>query len=94
MTGFLAFNETADEAELLRLGVKKEFRRKTVGQQLVKRMIDYVKSRAIKKIFLEVRQDNRPALALYKSLNFVEIGLRKNYYTRPNTDAIVLRFTP
>lgn len=40
---------------------------------------------------LEVRDSNLPAIALYASLGFEQIGLRKNYYQHPKEDARILR---
>ena len=40
---------------------------------------------------LEVRDSNAPAIALYDSLGFEQIGLRKNYYQHPKEDARILR---
>ena len=41
-----------------------------------------------KRIFLEVAEDNAPAVALYRKLNFVEVGRRKRYYERPGGEAV------
>ena len=40
---------------------------------------------------LEVRASNSPAIALYESLGFQQVGLRKNYYRKPKEDALILR---
>ena len=45
-------------------------------------------------VFLEVRTDNEPALALYQSLGFVTIGLRKRYYRASGADAYTMRRDP
>jgi ribosomal-protein-alanine N-acetyltransferase len=42
--------------------------------------------------FLEVRESNAAARALYKSLGFSDFGRRKGYYQKPYEDAIVMRF--
>jgi ribosomal-protein-alanine N-acetyltransferase len=44
--------------------------------------------------FLEVRESNEAAVALYKGYGFQPIGRRRNYYDHPREDAIVMRKTP
>jgi ribosomal-protein-alanine N-acetyltransferase len=51
------------------------------------------RARGADEIFLEVRNSNAPARALYGSRGFKEVGRRPNYYRRPVEDAIVLRRT-
>ena len=48
-------------------------------------------SRGVRTAFLEVRESNRAARALYASRGFTEIGRRQAYYRRPVEDALVLR---
>ena len=40
---------------------------------------------------LEVRESNRPAIALYHSMGFVSVAVRRNYYSQPTEDALVFR---
>jgi len=47
--------------------------------------------RGVRAAFLEVRESNTAARALYGSRGFREIGRRKNYYRRPVEDALVMR---
>lgn len=52
-----------------------------------------LRAASTKRLFLEVAEDNRAALALYRSLGFSEVGRRKRYYERPGAaavDALVL----
>jgi ribosomal-protein-alanine N-acetyltransferase len=45
-------------------------------------------------VFLEVRTDNEPAIALYESLGFVNVGLRRRYYRSSGADAYTMRRDP
>ena len=58
-------------------------------------MIAESKKIELKKMVLEVRRSNSPALCLYDSLGFSEIGIRKNYYPNRNgrEDAIIMGAT-
>lgn len=67
------------EAELYRIGVLPEHRRKGIGKQLLRSFISLCPKNT-EKIFLEVRESNRPAVALYESCGFKSAAIRKNYY--------------
>lgn len=71
----------ADEAELLTLGVAPAFRRQGLGAALV-RAVASVVPRA-RTLHLEVAADNPPALMLYRTMGFQQVGRRKDYYRRP-----------
>lgn len=86
--GYAAFRHAADEAELLRLAVRPEERRRGVAQALVSRGFELLRKENVQVCFLEVRQDNAPAIALYERLGFVRNGRRRGYY-RDGTDALI-----
>jgi ribosomal-protein-alanine N-acetyltransferase len=46
--------------------------------------------RGVRKVFLEVRQSNAPALALYEHIGFLRVGVRKNFYANPTEDACLM----
>jgi len=66
-------------------------RRKGIGAELLDAALVEGKSRGAEAIFLEVRDSNTSARALYRSRDFEEVGRRRNYYKRPVEDAIVLK---
>lgn len=69
-----------DEAHIMNIAIKKDFRRNYLGYELLQYLMDYAKRIGKKCITLEVREDNIPAINLYKKLNFEEVGRRKKYY--------------
>ena len=77
--GYLAYNRTLDEVELLNLGVDQSFRRSGIGRQLLDYCINENRDLAVR-IFLEVRAGNLPAINLYRGRGFVQVGARKGYY--------------
>lgn len=83
--GFLALQESAFEAEVLQIAVKKAYQ----GRGLATALFD--KLPQDREIFLEVRESNRPALLFYQKENFSEIGRRKAYYHAPVEDAIIMK---
>ena len=78
--GGLWFN--IDEAHVMNIAVKKEFRRQHVGTELLEFLVAEAKKENKNCITLEVREDNVPAIELYKKLEFDEIGRRKKYYEK------------
>ena len=62
-----------------------------LGRGLMHALITQARRRHVAELFLEVRADNPIARALYDSLGFVEIGVRRGYYQPDNVDAIAMR---
>jgi ribosomal protein S18 acetylase RimI-like enzyme len=78
--GFAIARAVADEAELLSIGVLERFRRQGLATQLLAQAIDFVASRGVEKLFLEVAEDNAGAQALYLAHGFTRVGRRPDYY--------------
>ena len=91
VVGYVVAIDAADEGEILNLAVAAAGRRHGVGRALVEAVVDALTSRGARHIYLEVRESNAPARALYASHGFREVARRKQYYRRPVEDAIVLR---
>src|SRR5262249_52492741 len=88
VVGFLAGRAIDDcESEIFNLAVVPEFRRRGAAGDLLQSSLGAAKP----VIFLEVRESNRAARALYKSLGFQEVGVRKQYYERYPESAIVMK---
>ena len=85
LVGFLVWQETDFEAEVLQIAVLPNYQ----GQKIATALFDFLP--ADKEIFLEVRESNRPALLFYKKEKFEEIARRKAYYHAPVEDAIVMK---
>jgi ribosomal-protein-alanine N-acetyltransferase len=89
--GYVLARHAADEAEILNLGVAPAARRRGVGRALVREGLAALAARGAVQVFLEVRDSNAAARALYAEFGFGEVGRRRGYYRRPVEDAIVLR---
>ena len=85
----------ANEGHLLNVCVRRDQQGQGLGRQMVVHMLDRAEQRGATVVYLEVRPSNRIAAALYASLGFREIGLRKDYYPAElgNEDARVLAIT-
>jgi ribosomal-protein-alanine N-acetyltransferase len=75
------------EYEIHTIGVDPAYQGRGIGR----RLLDDVLERADGTVFLEVRTDNTPAITLYESVGFVNIGLRKRYYRASGADAYTMR---
>ncbi len=92
VAGFIVGRQVTDEWEIENIAVTGAARRHGLGSRLVGELLDHVRSRGGKSVFLEVRESNRAARALYEKWAFIEVGRRKAYYQNPAEDALVLKF--
>ena len=82
--GYLMVLDSIDVYEILAIATDEEYRNKGIAQEL----LDKIKT---KDIFLEVRESNQVAINFYKKNKFKEISVRKNYYSEPNENAIIMK---
>jgi ribosomal-protein-alanine N-acetyltransferase len=80
-----------DEAELVNLCVAQELRGTGLGGRMLDELLAALDGRGGATVFLEVRDSNEAAQALYRGRGFVAAGRRKGYYRRPVEDAVVMR---
>ena len=80
----------ADVADIHTLTVVADHRRKGIGRELLKRLIDWARVKKAQAIMLEMRLGNDAARPLYESFGFIEISRRENYYG-PGLTAVVMR---
>ncbi|OBK52477.1 ribosomal protein S18-alanine N-acetyltransferase [Mycobacterium kubicae] len=76
------------EYEIHTIGVDPEYQGRGIGRQLLTELLDYADGGVV---FLEVRTDNEAALALYRSVGFEQVGLRRRYYRVSGADAYTMR---
>ncbi len=88
LLGYIISNEIAGESELLRIAVDEKYRNKKFGSFLLRAYIDDEK-KFCHNFFLEVREGNASAKALYEKYFFEQIGIRKNYYSNPTENAVI-----
>ena len=86
--GFAGIKVILDEANIMNIVVKKNFRNNGIGSLLLKNLISLSKELRLSSILLEVDETNIVAINLYKKFNLKEIGNRKNYYK--NNNAILM----
>ncbi|MDH6197000.1 ribosomal-protein-alanine N-acetyltransferase [Mycobacterium frederiksbergense] len=79
------------EYEIHTIGVDPDFHGQGIGRRLLDNLLDFASGGTV---FLEVRTDNEPAIKLYESVGFVNIGLRKRYYRASGADAYTMQRLP
>ena len=82
----------AESAHILNLCVRPECRHRGEGRRMLKHLLELAEAAQVKAVYLEVRASNQPAIHLYESAGFVEVGIRKGYYPvgREREDALIL----
>jgi ribosomal-protein-alanine N-acetyltransferase len=92
VVGYLFAHHAADEGEILNLAVDPAHSRCGVGTALVQTVLRDLGDAGVARVFLEVRESNRPAQAFYQILGFTPVSRRPRYYSRPREDALVLMY--
>jgi ribosomal-protein-alanine N-acetyltransferase len=92
IVGFLVGLGATTEWEIENVAVAPDARRRGLGTRLVGEFLDFAKDEGAESVFLEVRESNHAARALYEKWAFVESGRRRGYYADPAEDAMVYRF--
>ena len=90
VVGYVSFTVIIDECQIINFATKRQYYRQGVGKAVMSALIDYAKSHGVLKVFLEVRESNEPAIALYESYGFVPVGISKNHFTSPRENAILM----
>ncbi len=90
--GFAGLWFNIDEAHIMNIAVKKEYRKNGFGTKLLEFLIVKAKEKNKICITLEVSDNNFSAILLYEKFNFEKIGTRKKYYNAEN-DALIMTKT-
>jgi [ribosomal protein S18]-alanine N-acetyltransferase len=89
LCGFVCAKDVAGEWELENIVVASPFLRQGIADTLMKALFKRARSAGGSKVFIEVRESNRPARNLYEKHGFRQTGRRRHYYQNPNEDAIL-----
>ena len=90
VAGYVAFWRVLDEIHINNIAVHPDVRRRGLGGLLLRESLDAARKLGARRATLEVRRSNTPALRLYEKAGFEEAGVRRQYYTQPAEDALVL----
>lgn len=91
VVGYVGSQSVLGWADMMNLAVDPSYRKKGIGRGLVNELIAKLKENKVTCLTLEVRVSNEPAISLYRSLGFAQVGRRPGYYHNPKEDALILR---
>jgi [ribosomal protein S18]-alanine N-acetyltransferase len=91
--GYGIMSMGAGESHVLNVCVAEAWRGRGIGRRLMETLLERVRNAGMELAFLEVRPSNRAAIALYESMGFDRVGMRKGYYQSASgrEDAFVYR---
>lgn len=90
LCGYGSINIILDEGYINNIAVLPKYRKQGLGKLILSEIINYSKEKKLSFLSLEVRPSNTIAIRLYKSAGFINAGVRKNYYTCPVENALIL----
>ena len=91
VVGYVGSQTVLGETDMMNIAVDPNYRRQGIANQLILTLIQQLSVRDSHSLMLEVRVSNAPAIALYESLGFEQVGRRPKYYHNPREDALILR---
>lgn len=90
IVGFIGLMAVAGEGDITNVAVLPSYRKRGIGDALVKSILSLAEEKNITKIMLEVRASNEAAIHLYEKYGFEFLCVRKNYYQKPSEDANIM----
>jgi len=91
LVGYVVALVLGDEGEIADVAVAPVARRRGIARQLLQRVMAELVQAGVRSLYLEVRESNSAARALYASLGFQQVGRRRGYYQHPSEDALLLK---
>lgn len=88
--GYAGLNFVLDEGYITNVAVFPQYRCNGIAKKLLETLVDFAQDKNLKFISLEVRKSNISAISLYKNLEFLAVGVRKNFYSCPKEDAVIM----
>ena len=88
--GCIGMSIVIDEGYIFNVAVRENHRNKGVATALINELVTYGKKNNFSFITLEVRESNLPAISLYSKFGFIKAGERKDYYSNPKENAILM----
>ena len=88
--GYVGCQTVLDEGYITNVAVSPDARRQGIARALIAKLTDEARAAGLAFVTLEVRASNAPAIALYEGAGFVRVGVRKNFYTAPAEDAVLM----
>lgn len=90
IAGYCGLVMVPDEGDITNVSVARDKRRRGIGTLLLQELIRRAGEAGVAKLYLEVRESNQAAIALYESLGFQRDGIRRDYYEEPKENAVLM----
>ena len=90
IVGYIGIWTLLDECQINKIAVIPEKRKIGIGKAILNHVLEFTRDIGVKNWYLEVRESNKAAQALYRSAGFSSVGTRKNYYINPVEDAVLM----
>ena len=90
VAGYVCLWKILDEMQISNIAVSPELRRRGIGKRMMEKILKKAEEGDCRRITLDVRVSNQPAIGLYKKFGFRKAGQRKEYYRHPAEDALIL----
>ena len=88
--GYTGIYFVCRESYMYNIAVKKRFQQLGIGTKLIKCLKNFCIEKCMEFLSLEVRESNISAIKFYEKMNFKIMGLRKNFYSLPKEDALIM----
>ena len=88
--GYIGMSIVIDEGYIFNVAARERYRNKGVANALINEIVTYGTTTTFSFITVEVRESNLPAISLYSKFGFIKAGERKDYYSNPKENAILL----
>ena len=90
VAGYAGMYLSFEEGNITNVAVNPLSRRKGIGEKIVRDILNRAYEKGVRDVFLEVRETNSVAIALYEKIGFKEEGIRKNFYDKPRENALIM----
>ena len=90
LVSYCTLTSVLDEAQIINVATAPEYKRQGCAKAVFERIFEECAHRGIITVSLEVRESNSPAISLYEDLGFSVAGKRKDFYTDPRENALIM----
>ena len=90
VAGYAGMYLSFEEGNITNVAVNPLSRRKGIGEKIVRDILNRAYEKGVRDVFLEVRETNSVAIALYEKIGFKEEGIRKNFYDKHRENALIM----
>ena len=90
LIAYCGYLQSLDEADITNVAVDPAFHNRGVGYQMLRELMRLGEKNGVHRYTLEVRESNVSAIHLYEKLGFAAVGIRKNFYEKPQESAVIM----